>query len=452
MRLRKSRRAGAGAVAAPLDAEPGDAAEHAATKADAANSGSTTNAAVPPRVPSSSLALRDLMSESLAGVLQRPARSALTMLGTVLGVGTFVAILGLTATASSQIDTRFSVLSATEVTVEDTGGDEREQVPISFPQDADRRVERLHGVEAAGIFWTVPLGGSGRVRSAPVGKAAEGERIQVTAVSAGTLEAAVPTLAEGRVFDAWHDGGAQQVAVLGSGTAAQLGITTLETRPAVFIDDQPFTVVGIVSEVKRKPDLLSSVIVPRTTALKIWGPPSSDRAKMLISTKIGAAPQIASEVALALDPTHPERFKAIPPPDPKTLRGHVTSDLNQLFLLLAGISLVIGTVGIANTTLVAVLERTGEIGLRRALGARGRHITAQFLAESAALGLLGGLVGTSLGVVTVVGVVLARDWTPVIDPVTVIAAPAIGLLTGVLAGLYPAWRASRIEPAEALRR
>ncbi|MQY36146.1 Macrolide export ATP-binding/permease protein MacB [Streptomyces sp. RB17] len=99
-----------------------------------------------------------------------------------------------------------------------------------------------------------------------------------------------------------------------------------------------------------------------------------------------------------------------------------------------------------------MLERTGEIGLRRALGARARHVSAQFLAESGTLGALGGLVGTSLGVLTVVGVALARHWTPVLHPGTVAAAPLVGLATGVVAGLCPAWRASRIEPVEALRR
>lgn len=216
--------------------------------------------------------------------------------------------------------------------------------------------------------------------------------------------------------------------------------------------NQPFTVTGIIEDTERKADLLLSVVVPRTTAEKIWGPPDGGSATMLVSTELGAAQQVARLAPTALRPDHPEYLKALPPPDPRMLRSSVGDDLNQLFMLLAGICLVIGAVGIANTTLVSVLERTGEIGLRRALGARARHITLQFLAESGVLGALGGLVGTSLGVVTVVGVAVARGWTPVVHPATAAVAPVIGLVTGVLAGLYPAWRASRVQPAEALRR
>ena len=130
----------------------------------------------------------------------------------------------------------------------------------------------------------------------------------------------------------------------------------------------------------------------------------------------------------------------------------VASDLNVLFLLLAAISLVIGTVGIANTTLVAVMERMNEIGLRRALGARPLHVAVQFLAESTALGLLGGLIGSSLGVAVVVSTAVARQWTAVLAPWTVAAAPLIGALVGLVAGGYPALRASWIEPVEALQR
>lgn len=399
----------------------------------------------------SRLPLRDLVSEALAGILQRPARSALTSVGTVLGVGTFVAILGLTATASSQIDERFNALSATEVNVEDVSREQNPYVPLGFPADADRRVERLNGVEHAGVYWPVELGAGTGVRAAPVGDGAGSEQIPVVAASSGVLRAADPTLEQGTLFNSWHDRTRQRVAVIGAGMASRLGIGTLETQPAIFIGEEAFVVVGIVDDVRRKPDILLSVVVPRSTAQEVWGTPRGN-AQMLISTRVGAAPQVAREAPVALDPAHAEYFKATPPPDPKALRNEVGSDLDQLFLLLAVICLLIGSIGIANTTLVAVLERTGEIGLRRALGARGRHITAQFLAESGVLGGLGGLAGTSLGTLTVVGVAVARQWTPVLHPAVVASAPAIGLATGVLAGAYPAWRASRIQPVEALRR
>ncbi|MEV7237290.1 ABC transporter permease [Streptomyces sp. NPDC051020] len=400
----------------------------------------------------SRFAPRDMLSESTAGILQRPARSTLTALGTVLGVGTFVAVLGLTATTSSQIDSRFNLLTATEVTVDDIAAEHNEFARMAFPADADSRIEKLNGVEHAGVYWNVRLGSEISVRSSPVGDMADGEKIDVIAASPGALQAAVPVLAQGRIYDTYTSRTAQPVAVIGSGVAARLGITTLETQPAIYIGAEPFTVTGIIKDVRRKPDLLLSVVVPRSTAERVWGSPEGASAKMLIATEIGAAQQVARLAPTALRPDHPEYLKAVPPPNPKTLRSDITSDLNQLFLLLAGICLAIGAVGIANTTLVAVLERTGEIGLRRALGARGRHITAQFLAESGALGALGGLVGTSLGTITVVTVAVARDWTPVVHPATIVAAPVTGLLTGVLAGLYPAWRASRIQPAEALRR
>jgi putative ABC transport system permease protein len=404
--------------------------------------------------PSSTLPVRALLSESVAGLLQRPARTVLTALGTVLGIGALVAILGLTATATGQISKRFTILVATEVTVEPADpGVVPGAVLNPFPSDADQRVRALNGVNQAGVSWQLPRNVAQTVHGASVPGRQLDTPLAVQAASPGYLAALRPTIAQGRLYDAFHEERAEHVAVLGSAAAKLLGVSTLEMRPAVIIDGTPFAVVGIIADVARGASALSSVLIPRHTAETMWPVREAPmELRMLIDTKLGAAPLVARQVALALRPDQPDLFKVIPPPDPHGLRDAVGGDLKALFLLLAVVCLVIGAVGIANTTLVAVLERTGEIGLRRALGARPRHVAAQFLTEAATTGTLGGMVGAALGVVATLAVAASQEWTPLVDPNLVLVAPLLGTLTGLVAGLYPALRAARVEPARALQR
>ncbi|MEV4348431.1 ABC transporter permease [Actinoplanes sp. NPDC049596] len=406
------------------------------------------------------LGLRDVVDEAVAGMVARPGRAALTVLGTLLGVAAFVTVLGLTSTVEGQISGRFTALVATEVLVRDTGADSGAAIEAgagtavpAFPADAEQRLTRLNGVRSAGVFW--PVENAGRLTARGPAAGEPGEELKVLAASPGYLRAIHARPAAGRLFDAWHDSTGQRVVVLGAGAAGRLGITWVEDQPAVFIGGAPFAVIGIVDDVDRRADTLLSVVVPAGTARAVWGDPPAGAgtgAQAIVDTEIGAARQVGGEAPAALRPEDPARFRVITPPDPRELREGVNTDLGTLFLALAAVCLVIGAVGIANTTLVAVLERVGEIGLRRALGARRRHIAVQFLAESGTLGLIGGLIGTSLGVAAVVAVAVARDWTPILQPATVLPAPLVGALTGLLAGLYPAWRAGRVEPADALRR
>jgi putative ABC transport system permease protein len=215
-------------------------------------------------------------------------------------------------------------------------------------------------------------------------------------------------------------------------------------------------VTGIYSTAQREVVGESAMLIPENTALADYGNPepgigNEDEAQMVIATRIGAARAVARQIAAAELPTDPSRLVVTSPPSPQTLQSQVSGDLAGLFLVLAAISLLIGAVGIANTTLVAVLERTGEIGLRRALGARPRHVAAQFLAESTALGTLGGLIGTCIGVAVVVSFAAGKDWTAILYPEYTLPAPLIGSVVGLLAGAYPALRAARTSPLAALR-
>ena len=400
----------------------------------------------------SRLRARDLGSEALAGLLQRPGRSALTVLGTILGIGGFVAIVGLSQTAAGQIGKDFNLQDATQVTVNDTAAGKASVPTLDFPMNADASTDRIHGVVAAGVWWPVTFS-KAAVSSLPASAGGSALGLPVTAASPGAVIASGATVEAGVLFNQFHENSGQKVAVLGQTAAAQLGISNLESQPAIFIDGQPFTVIGILASDPRLPQLNLGVTVPESTALKLWGPPTpSDAAQMLIHTRLGAAQVVAEQVAVALRPDNPKLLTASAPVNPTQLRSSVTASLNSVFLALAGIALIVGAVGIANTTLVAVLERAGEIGLRRALGARPRHIAIQFLAESTALGLFGGLVGACVGVLATIAVTIYQQWTALLDPRIVLAAPAAGAVIGLLAGLYPALRASSIEPADALRR
>lgn len=393
----------------------------------------------------SRLRARDLGSEVLAGLLQRPGRSALTMLGTVLGIGAFVAIVGLSQTASGQIGQAFSRLQATQVMVRDNGAARS----LNFPPHADAAVDRIHGVIAAGVWWTVQFSKAAVTSMPAAGQ--PGVAVPVIAATPGALAASGAVVQTGVLYNQFHQANAQNVAVLGAVAAARLGITGLENQPAIFIAGQPFTVVGIISGDQRLPLLNLGVGVPSSAALRLWGAPRSP-AQMLIHTRLGAAQVVAEQAPIALRPDNPQLMAASAPVNPSQLQHAVTASLSTLYLTLAAIALLVGAIGIANITLVAVLERTGEIGLRRALGARPVHIAAQFLGESTALGLGGGLIGASLGVLTTLAVTVYHSWTAILDPRIVLAAPAAGAIVGLLAGLYPALRASALEPAEALRR
>lgn len=397
------------------------------------------------------LAWRDLATEAIAGLASRPARTLLTVLGTVLGIAALVATVGIAQTAGNRIVGNFSELEATSVEVSNDGGFFGSgETRVAFPRDVEDRLARLNGVEAVGVMGTVPVGdalASAVKLDDPTGR--NEFQIDVVAASPGLFDAVKGEMRTGRWFDSGHESRADDVAVLGPGAASQLGIYRVDQQPVVFLGDQPFVVMGILSDVARQSDLLGAIIMPEATARRHYDYTSASTVQ--IDVALGAAELIAAQAPIALNPDSPTIYRVRTPPSPDALRNRVESDANALFLILGAVSLLVGAIGIANVTLVSVLERVGEIGLRRAVGARRRHIAIQFLVESTAMGLVGGVIGATVGILVVVGLAAAREWTPVLSPLIPVVAPLLGALTGLVAGVYPSMRAASLEPVDALR-
>ena len=397
----------------------------------------------------SGITIRDLFDEAIAGMFSRPGRMALTMLGIVIGLTALVATIGLSRTANNRIISQFDALAATEIFVTakpgPTGVD-----PKVIPWDAPARLRRLNGVVAAGTLSEVDVGGA-LVSSSPVRdpRSQTAFNLSVQAASPGLFAAVRADLQTGRLPDGGHSNRADRVAVLGPDAALRLGIVDLKQLPAIAIGDYLYLVVGILRDVARQPDLLGSVIIPEGTARRDFG--LAGPGMVIVETRIGAAYLIAKQIPLALRPDDLSVLKLEVPPEPQRVRDAVESDLNVLFLLLGGLSLIVGAIGIGNITLVSVIERTGEIGLRRAIGATRGHIAAQFLLESASLGTVGGILGASAGILLVVVVSVYQVWTPVLDPAAPFLAPLIGGAIGLVSGTYPALRAAHLEPVEAFR-
>ncbi len=385
----------------------------------------------------------DVLQLATLGLRSRPLRAVLSTLGIAIGMATLVLVVAIPQSSNAALLARLAALGSNLVEAE---AQAQPNLAVSFPSDAAAMAARIRSVTAA-----AELGNTAAVvRRSGLINPQTTVGLNVLASSPNLLGVVSGAMYTGRFLQTSTAG--FPVAVLGYQAAGSLGIAHASTpaRPVnVLIGSRLFTVIGITAPMPVTADLDWAVFLGWAAARADlhW----SGRASIVYVR----APdrQLAGVSALlgpTLDPADPGYVNVSRPSDALAAKRAAQATGSGLLIGLAAVSLLVGGVGIANTMFVAVLERRPEIGLRRALGATRRQIRLQFLGEAVTLSGLGGLAGSTIGVLGATLYALWERW-PVVIPLPVVAASVAGAVcVGAIAGLYPAIRAALLPPTEAL--
>jgi putative ABC transport system permease protein len=359
-----------------------------------------------------------------------------------IGIAALVGVLGLSESSKSALLDEIARLGTNLLTVEAGGGFGTGDSEL--PETATAAIGRLDDVNAVSGVWSVPVDVY-RNEFIPEG---ETGGVRVVAADESLVSTLNGTVTHGRYLDAATS--VYPNAVLGSVAAERLGISDLDRPTYVEIDGQRVEVIGILDQFPLAADLDRSVIVGREAAQTFF---DAGEAPAVIYTRVadGAIDSTRDRLPITADPANPEEVTVSRPSDALEAQAAADDALTTLFLGLGAVALLVGGIGIANVMVIAVIERRGEIGLRRALGATKAHIRQQFLTEAVLLSVLGGFVGVAIGVVATVVYAGSQGWRVIIPPEAVFGGFIAAVLIGAVAGLYPAMRAAALAPTQALR-
>jgi putative ABC transport system permease protein len=391
------------------------------------------------------VSIRELLRLSLSRLRTSRLRAALTMLGVIIGVASVVALVGVGQGTTSNITSRLAGLGTNLLTISPNGGSDS----TLTLDDADA-IAALPGI-----------GGVAPEISTGLTVAAGTESTTTTVV--GTT----PAYPSVRAYDVWQgtfltDASLDQdlrVVVLGATTATTLGLGASDIGSQISIGGLPFRVVGILQAKGGTgfQDLDDQVYVPIGVVQKYFvGGDTVRTIGVSVSDPDGMTAASAEITALLRDrhelaAADTADFNVFNQTQLLEAASSISATLTLLLGGIASISLIVGGIGIMNIMLVSVRERTREIGIRKAVGARGRDILAQFLVEALTLSLIGGLIGIVVGLAVSAGIGQLAGWGFQFNPTTIVAAVLFSLAVGVVFGVWPARQAARLDPITALR-
>jgi putative ABC transport system permease protein len=390
----------------------------------------------------SRLRASDVVRVAVGGLRARKVRASLSVLGISIGIASLVGVLGLSESSKSDLLDQLDALGTNLLTV--TPGDGFGVGDSTLPDTAVAMARRLPTVEAVTAVAELS---SGVYRNDLIPDTETGA-LSVLAAEPGLLDTLGGSMADGRSLDSEADD--YPVAVLGSVAAERLGISEVGEPQVVYIGDRPVQVVGVMEPFPLAEDINRSVLVPRVAA-EAYLEDDLETTTMYLRTAEGAVVATRDILPSTIDPENPEEVEVTRPSDVLEAQAAAEGAFTSLFLGLGLVALVVGGIGIANVMVMGVIERRGEIGLRRSIGATRRHIRLQFLTESLVLGAIGGVVGVSLGAAVTAAYSTVEGWRIIVPFVAVIGGFGAAILIGAVAGLYPAMRAARLSPTEALR-
>lgn len=385
---------------------------------------------------------RDVMRVGSSGLGTRRGRTILSALGIAIGIAALVGVLGLSESSKSDLLAELDALGTNLLTVQAGTGFGIGNAEL--PETASSTIGRVGTVQQVSAVSSVNVD---VLRSDFIPSGQTGG-ISVVAAELDLLETLNGSVASGSFLT--EAAGEYPAVVLGSVAAERLGIREVGDGVAVWLGEQWVEVIGVLEPFVLAADLDRAAIVGIGAAENFL---EQDLAPGTVYLRVD--PDFVDEtrdvIPRSVDPENPEEVEVSRPSDVLVAQAAAEDAFSSLFLGLGAVALLVGGIGIANIMVIAVIERRGEIGLRRAIGATRTHILLQFLTESLLLGFFGGIAGVLLGAAVTAGYATTQGWTIIIPTVAVTGGLAAAVAIGAVAGIYPAMRAARLSPTEALR-